>query len=206
LNIVALLSESYTLVWIRAMQKGKRYPAEILTASEVQSLIHACTGGTVGLRNRAMLYVLWRCGLRVSELLSLKASDVTADSVRVLHGKGDKARTVGLDPEAAAVLGQWLERRRTLGLRGPVFCTLKGEPLHTNAVRELLKRLCRKAGVERRVTPHTFRHTFAATAARQIPVHYVQSALGHSSLAVTSRYVAHLGGAAVDAVRSLTWN
>ena len=125
--------------------------------------------------------------------------------MRVLHGKGDKARTVGLDSEAAAILGQWAERRRSLGLRGPLFCTLKGEPLHTNAVRELLKRLAVKAGIERRVTPHTFRHTFAATAARQIPVHYVQDALGHSSLAVTSRYVSHLGGAAVDAVRRLAW-
>jgi integrase/recombinase XerD len=187
------------------MKRGQKYPAEILPAEEIQAMLAACNGGATGLRNRAMIYTLWRCGLRVSELLALRPSDVSADAVRVLHGKGDKARTVGLDSEAAAVLGQWIERRRALGLRGPLFCTLKGEPLHTNAVRELLKRLAVKAGVQRRVTPHTFRHTFAANAARQIPVHYVQDALGHSSLAVTSRYVAHLGGAAVDAVRGLTW-
>lgn len=187
------------------MKAGTKYPAETLTVEEIQAMLSACTRGAVGLRNRAMLYVLWRCGLRVSELLALRASDINPDSVRVLHGKGDKARTVGLDAEAAAIVGQWMERRRSLGLRGPVFSTLKGEALHTNAVREMLKRLAGKAGVERRVTPHTFRHTFAAAAARQIPVHMVQNALGHTSLATTSRYVSHLGGAAVDAVRNMQW-
>ena len=82
---------------------------------------------------------------------------------------------------------------------------MKGEALHTNAVRELLKRLASKAGIEKRVHPHGLRHTFAAAAARQIPIHFVQNALGHSNLAVTSRYVSHLGGAAVDAVRGLVW-
>jgi site-specific recombinase XerD len=155
-----------------------------------------------------MLYMLWRAGLRVSELLALKPADVSADSVRVLHGKGDKSRSVGLDSETAAVVGQWIERRRALNIdnRKPLFCSLKGEPLHTNAVRELLKRLAAKAGVVKRVHPHGFRHTFAANAARQIPVHYVQNALGHTSLEVTARYVNHLGGAAVDAVRGLAWN
>ncbi len=189
------------------MKRGVKYPGDILTADEIQALLGACTGGTIGLRNRAMLYVMWRCGLRVSELLALKPGDVLPDSIRIRHGKGDKARTVGLDSEAAAVLGQWIERRKSLELDGrqPLFCTLRGEGLHTNAVRELLKRLCVKAGVVKRVTPHTWRHTFASTAARQIPAHYLQDALGHTSLATTSRYVRHLGGAAVDAVRSVVW-
>ena len=187
------------------MKLGVKYPAETLTADEVRALIAGCTKGSLGIRNRAMLYVLWRCGLRISELLALRPADVTGDTVRVLHGKGNKARTVGLDAEAAAVVGQWMERRKALGIKGPLFCSLKGEPLHTNAVRELLKRLAAKMGVERRVTPHTFRHTFAANAARQIPVHYLQQALGHSSLSVTTGYVAHLGGEAVDAVRGLTY-
>ena len=189
------------------MKRGIKYPAEILSTEEIHAILAACTSGTLGLRNRAMLFVLWRCGLRVSELLALKPGDVLPDAIRVRHGKGDRARTVGLDSEAAAIVGQWMERRRALGLDGrqPLFCTLRGEALHTNAVRELLKRLCRKAGVVKRVTPHSWRHTFAATAARQIPTHYLQDALGHSSLATTSRYVAHLGGAAVDAVRGMTW-
>lgn len=189
------------------MAKGMTYPAEILTTDEVRSLLGACTTGSLGLRNRALIMVLWRTGLRVSELLSLRGADVSGDSVRVLHGKGNKARTVGLDPESQAVLALWVERRASLGLsnRAPLFCDLKGGGLHTNAVRELLKRLAAKAGVVKRVHPHGFRHTFAAHAARQLPIHFVQQALGHSNLAVTSRYVSHLGGAAVDAVRGMTW-
>jgi integrase/recombinase XerD len=189
------------------MKKGVKYPAEILTTDEIQSILAKCTGGALGLRNRAMLYVLWRCGLRVSELLDLKPGDVLTEAIRVRHGKGDKARTVGLDPEAAAILGQWMERRKALGIDGrqPLFCTQRGEALHSNAIRELLKRLCKKAGIAKRVTPHTWRHTFASTAARQLPVHYVQQALGHSSLDTTAKYIGHIGGAAVDAVRGLTW-
>ncbi len=188
------------------MQLGQKYPAEVLTSDEIHSIIGACTGNSIGLRNRAMLYVLWRAGLRVSELLDLRPCDVS-DAIRVRHGKGDKARTVGLDSEASAIVGLWLERRKSLGIdgRSPLFCTLKGKPLKTNAVRELLKRLCTKAGIVKRVTPHTWRHTFAANAARQLPVHYVQQALGHSSLDTTARYIGNIGGAAVDAVRSLAW-
>lgn len=189
------------------MRKGTKYPAEILTSEEIAAILGACTAGAVGLRNRALLYVLWRCGLRVSELLDLRPSDIADDMIRVRHGKGNKARSVGLDSETAAIVGQWVERRRALGIDGrqPLFCTLKGQSLHTNAIRELLKRLCAKAGVVKRVTPHTWRHTFASTAARQLPVHYVQQALGHTSLDTTARYIGHLGGAAVDAVRSLAW-
>jgi integrase/recombinase XerD len=185
------------------MKKGLKYPAEILTQSEIRSMLDACTSGSIGLRNKAILY----CGLRISELVALRPCDVTDETVRVLHGKNDKARTVGVDPEAAAVVAQWMERRRSIGLTGraPLFCTLRGEPLHTNAVRELLKRLADKAGIVKRIHPHQFRHTFAAHAARQLPVHYVQEALGHTSLDVTARYINHLGGAAVEAVRGLTW-
>ncbi len=189
------------------MKRGTTYPAEILTTDEIRQLLACCTSGSLGLRNKALIMVLWRCGLRISELLDLRACDITPESVRVLHGKGDKARTVGVDSETAAVVGQWLERRRSLGLSGrqPLFCNLKGEPLHTNAVRELLKRLAAKAGVAKRVHPHGFRHTFAAHAAKQLPIHYVQQALGHSSLEVTSRYVNHLGSEAVVAVAGLSW-
>jgi len=190
------------------MNKGTTYPAEILTTDEIRQLLSACTSQSIGLRNRALIMVLWRCGLRISELLALRACDITPESVRVLHGKGDKARTVGVDSETAAVVAHWLDRRKALGLtaRQPLFCDLQGNSLHTNAVRELLKRLATKAGIVKRVHPHGFRHTFAAHAAKQLPIHYVQQALGHSSLEVTSRYVNHLGSEAVVAVAGLSWD
>ncbi len=189
------------------MKKGCTYPVEPLTKAEIVLLLGGCTRGALGLRNKAMIYVLWRCGLRISELLALRPCDVTEETVRVLHGKGNKARTVGIDPEAAAVVAQWIERRNALGIssRALLFCTLKGKPIKTNAVRNILNRLAANQGIEKRVHPHGFRHTFAATAAVQMPVHYVQQALGHASLDVTAHYINHIGGAAVEAVRGLKW-
>lgn len=190
------------------MKRGQKYPSEPLTKDEIVALCNANTNGALGCRNRAALYLLWQCGLRVSELLALRPCDVSADSVRVLRGKGGKSRTVGLGAEAAAVVARWMDRRRVLGIdaRVPLICSLKGERLYPTAMRELMKRLARKAGIVKRVHPHALRHSFAATAARQgLPMPSLQNALGHSSLATTDTYVRSLGGDAVEAVRSLVF-
>ena len=88
--------------------KGKRYPAEVLTADEVQGVIGACSRkAPAGIRNRALLYLLFRSGLRVSEIVALRVSDVDlkAHTVRVLHGKGDKTTTTrGFHPSATDAL------------------------------------------------------------------------------------------------------
>ena len=118
----------------QAPSRGRRFPAEILTTDEVRALVRACSNrAPTGIRNRALLVVLWRGGLRVSEALTLHLKDLdpTAGSVRVLRGKGNKARVVGLDPPAFAVVERWLDARKRRGLpaRAPVFCTLAGEPI-----------------------------------------------------------------------------
>jgi site-specific recombinase XerD len=84
-----------------------------------------------------------------------------AGTLRVLHGKGDKARLVGLDAGAWAILQLWLARRTEIGIKGrsPVFCTLRGEPMKAPYIRALLPRLARKAGIEKRVHAHGLRHT-----------------------------------------------
>ena len=86
-----------------------------------------------GIRNRALLAVLFRSGLRISEALALypKDLDPVGGSLRVLHGKGDKARTAPLPTDAADAVDRWLECRKRLRLTGrhPLFCTLKGEAL-----------------------------------------------------------------------------
>jgi site-specific recombinase XerD len=160
-----------------------RYPAEILTAEEVRGLIRACSSRAAsGIRNRAFIVALYRGGLRLGEALALRPKDVDvkAGTITILYGKGDRSRTVGLDPGAAAVLERWLERRRVLGIggRAPLFCTLAGATLA--ALRMLLARLAAKAEIEKRVHPHGLRHTHAAElAAEGMPLNLVQAQLGH---------------------------
>jgi hypothetical protein len=182
----------------RPANVGKRYPAEILTSVEVLGLIRACSSrAPTGLRNRALIALLYRGGLRVGEALALHPKDI--DSVRgtvsVLHGKGDRRRTVGLDPGAMAIVERWVEVRKTLVPKGrvPLLCTLEGHRLQSSYVRALLPRLAAKAGIEKRVHAHALRHTHAAELASEgFPLNLVQQQLGHANLATTDRYLRHV--------------
>jgi site-specific recombinase XerD len=111
----------------------RRFPPEALTDSEVRSLLDGCPSSASGLRNRALIAVLYRTGLRISEALDLYPKDVDRErgSIRVLHGKGDKARIVGADRGALAILEHWLDVRACCGHDGsqPIFCTSSGERL-----------------------------------------------------------------------------
>lgn len=176
--------------------KGQKYPAEVLTTDEVHAIIAGCsTKAPTGIRNRAMLTLLYRSGLRVSEVLALRPSDVNLDAhtVRVLHGKGNKATTRGFHPSATDALARWLDKRKGMGVRGPLFCTLAGRPLQAQYVRLMLHRLAAAANVEKRVHPHGLRHTFAWELEQAgVPVSVISALLGHSSIAVTARYLNHL--------------
>ncbi len=111
----------------------------------------------------------------------------------MLHGKGDKATTRGFHPSAIDALARWLYVRRQLGGRGPLFCTLQGGPLSGQYVRNLLHRLGGRAGIDKRVHPHGVRHTFAWELERaRVPITVISALLGHSSIAVTARYLNHL--------------
>jgi integrase len=92
------------------MKKGAKYPVEILERREVEALLAGCGTSPSGRRDRAVLTLLWRSGLRISEALALRPADVnlSAGTVRVLHGKGGKARTVALDALARSALEAWL--------------------------------------------------------------------------------------------------
>lgn len=180
------------------MAKGEKQPVEVLTPEECRALLRHCGRGVTAYRNKAIIVTLWRAGLRVAECLALRPKDVDlkTGSVRVLHGKGDKARTVGLDVEAIERVDRWLEKRGALELprRAPLFCTLDGRPLWDSYLRQLLPRVARRAGIEKRVHPHAFRHTFAVELSRQgVAVHVIQGLLGHEELKSTNGYLKHLG-------------
>jgi len=176
------------------------WDVEPLTPAEVTAILAQCSKrAPTGIRNRALLMLLYRSGLRITEALTLKPSNVNLDdhTLRVHHGKGDKATVRGFHPSAGDALVRWMDTRKTLGFKsGPLFCTLQGGQVSDRYVRDLLKRLAVKAGVDKRVHPHGLRHTYADELRKAgADVLTISKLLGHSSVAVTSRYMDHLSNA-----------
>jgi len=192
--------------------KGRTYPAEILTGDEVRALLRACSNrAPTGIRNRALITVLYRGGLRLGEALALMPKDLdpAQGTVTVLHGKGDRRRTIGLDPAAMSLILRWVDRRKGLGIDGRrrLFCTLDGRPLKPSYVRTLLPRLAAKAGVTKRVHAHGLRHTLAFELMMEgVPVPIIQRQLGHASLATTQRYLDHIAPKdVIDTMQRREW-
>jgi site-specific recombinase XerD len=192
---------------------GRTFPAEVLTDTEVQRLIRACSNrAPTGVRNRALIGIMYRAGLRCAEALSLFPKDIDRDAgtIRVLCGKGAKARTVGIDTGAMAVLDKWLEVRAKRGIapRSPVFCTLRSTRLSPAYVRKMLPRMARRAGIDKRVHAHGLRHTHAAQLASEgVPINVISKQLGHSNVGTTSRYIDHIAPQQViDTMRNREWS
>jgi integrase/recombinase XerD len=179
--------------------KGRKFPPEVLAEAEVRGLMAGCSKrAPTGVRNRALIALLWRSGLRISEALALKPSDLDGNAVRVANGKGGKYRTVGINEEASALVARWMGVRASRGIGGrqTVFCTLSGGPMAPRYVRNLLRRLARKAGIERRVNPHAFRHTLASElVAEGVNLVQIQNVLGHASLDGTAHYIQRIAPA-----------
>lgn len=179
-------------------QKGLTLPAEILTPDEVLAIMAQRPDTVVGIRDRAIIAVLYRAGLRVGEALALqpKDLDLRGGSIAVLHGKGDRRRTVGIDPGATPLLERWLGvRARHLAPPAgvPLFCSRKCRPMSRSMVAEMLKRSARGAGIDKRVHPHGFRHTMAYELLIEgVPIPVIQRQLGHASLQTTDTYLSHI--------------
>ncbi len=177
--------------------RGKTLAPEVLREREVRALIGACSRrGITGSRNRALIALLWRTELRISEALDLMPHDVDLErgTVRVRLGKGLKSRTTVLSNlDAVPLLQRWLAVRELLDavpVGATLFCTLRGTPTVPSYMRHLLPRLARRAGLPRRVHAHALRHTHAAELALAgVPVLAIQRQLGHASLVTTSEYL-----------------
>jgi integrase/recombinase XerC len=197
---------------VRPANHGKTYPAETLTADEARAIVRAAGGDSaLAARNQALVATIYRGALRAAEACSLYPQDVDtqAATVRVRNGKGGRSRLVALDDDALALLRRWIERRQALGFTGraALFCSLQGKALDPSYLRKLLPALADAAGIERRVHPHILRHTRASElASAGIPPHVIQRVLGHTSLATTDRYLAHVAPQEViDAMRAGNW-
>jgi site-specific recombinase XerD len=191
--------------------KGRELGGVVLTDAEADALITACSPvSATGLRNRALLTVMLRAGLRLDEALSLEPADIDAGLalIRVRHGKGNRPRTIGIDPGATATIQRWQDARRQARIRSRfLFCTLAGEKLSQQYVRAMLSRLKAKAGISKRVHPHGLRHTHASQAHMEgIPVGVIQKQLGHTRLTTTAIYLDHIAPATViETMRRRVW-
>lgn len=191
------------------MAKPRQTELRVPTPEDIERLLRSFSDAPTSVRNRALVALLWRCGLRISEALALTPGDLDPRRGRLVvrRGKGSKSRTVGLDAGAWALCSAWLALRPDVGRAAPVFVTLDGEAVSASYVRSMLLRKGAKIGLPG-LHPHAFRHAFAAGLAREghsMPT--VQKSLGHASLATTAVYLASLGeDEAADAVAGRAWS
>ena len=176
--------------------RGPRQPRKLVTFLPIDEATQLVDGRAVAGESRArdiaILELLYATGLRVSELSGLDLESVDRDeaTVRVL-GKGRKERIVPFGNQAARALDAWLRRRGEHG--GPLFTNARGGRLTVRSVHTIVRRSARAAGITRRVSPHTLRHTFATHLLDGgADLRAIQELLGHSRLSTTQRYT-HVG-------------
>ncbi len=175
-------------------------PRSILSKQEMARLLAAPDATTpLGLRDRAMIEVLYSTGIRNAELRALQVYDLDLERglLRVNQGKNAKDRVVPLGDAACTWLREYLSEARPRLLAGhhdagaepTVFLSKNGKRLFPLGVLYPLKKHARKAGIERVVTPHTLRHTFAThLLAGHADIRHIQAMLGHASVATTQIY------------------
>lgn len=175
--------------------KGLLYPPDPPTVEEIIAVMRAAGDTPDGVRLRAVVVVLWRAGLRISEALALSETDLDRDrgAVLVRCGKGGKRREVGMDRWGWEHLEPWRELRRGLPV-GALFCVLRGptrgRPCAPAGIRRQLRAVAESAGVRRRFAPHQLRHAHAVEMSREgISLLVIQRQLGHADLAITSAYL-----------------
>ena len=192
------------------LPRAARQLPDTLDVAQVEALLEAPDGATeLGLRDRALLELLYACGLRVSEALNLDLEDVSLSegSVRVI-GKGDRERRLPVGDVALAALTKYVDEARptllgsaprttgkaALRRGGPLFVNARGQRLSRMAAWRLIRHAALVGGVRGHVTPHTLRHSFATHLLEGgADLRVVQELLGHASITTTQLYT-HLTG------------
>jgi integrase/recombinase XerD len=176
--------------------KLRRALPDFLSVSEINRIVQAIDlSKPEGERNRAILETLYSCGLRVSELVNLRISAIYPELgfIRVI-GKGDKERLVPIGNTALKYIGMYREQVRVhasikKGNEDILFLNRRGAGLSRQMIFVLLKELVREAGIQKTVSPHTFRHSFATHLVEGgADLRAVQEMLGHESITTTEIY------------------
>ncbi len=191
---------------IESPQVGRKLP-DTLDLHEIEKLLSAIDHSKPeGPRNRAILETLYSCGLRVSELIGLRLSNLFIDAgyIRVI-GKGDKERLVPIGREAVKYIGIYKEESRLHldikpGNEDFVFLNRRGAKLSRVMIFTIIKNLTKAAGIKKNISPHTFRHSFATHLIEGgADLRAVQEMLGHESITTTEIYT-HLDRAYLQQV------
>lgn len=170
----------------------KRVP-KFLSIDETVALLDMPKGeGVLVQRDKAMMEMMYSSGLRVSELVGLNVDDVDMKlgQVRVL-GKGRKERIVPVGTKACTALEHYVEKRTTIAPANAeaLFCNRRGGRLTARSVERMMRKYLRQAGMNKHVTPHVLRHTFATHLLNQgADLRGIQELLGHASLSTTQKY------------------
>jgi integrase/recombinase XerD len=179
---------------IDAPKLGRPLP-KALTEAEVDALLQAPdVKQFLGMRDRAMLELLYACGLRVTELVNLQVSQLNLrQGVLRVVGKGNKERLVPLGEEAAEWMERYVEEARPALLRGRMsdafFVTQRGTAMTRQAFWYLIKRYAQHAGIVTGLSPHSLRHSFATHLLNHgADLRALQMLLGHSNLSTTQIY------------------
>ena len=174
---------------------GRKLPY-VLTVIEIEKLFHAIDHSTsIGMRNRAMLETLYSSGLRVSELISLRVSDIffQEEFIQVV-GKGDKQRLVPIGSQALKYIRLYIDQVRSQGpikkeAGNLIFINNRGGKLSRVMIFLIIKDLANKIGLKQEISPHTFRHSFATHLIEGgADLRAVQVMLGHESITTTEIY------------------
>ena len=178
-----------------ATPKVQRKLPDFLELSEVESLLLAPDTTTIiGLRDRAILELLYSTGMRVSELLALDLSDIEwQNAVVKVRGKGKKERILPIGKIALETLDNYLARRHELGAdedSQAIFISQRGNRIpDAKSIRRRIEKYAAVAGIQKKITPHTLRHTFATHMLNAgADLRSVQELLGHVSLSTTQIY------------------
>lgn len=181
---------------IEAPRLGRKLP-DTLSIEDIDNLITAIDLSTdEGERNRAMLETLYGCGLRVSELINLKISDLFFDEgfVKVI-GKGDKQRFVPISDTTRKYITIYTTTKRNelniqKGFENTLFLNRRGKMLTRAMVFTIIKELAKKISLNKKISPHTFRHSFATHLLENgADLRAIQLMLGHESITTTEVYV-----------------
>jgi integrase/recombinase XerD len=181
---------------IHLPKRPQRIPRSYLSLREMQKLLKAIDLSThIGVRNRAIIEVLYSSGIRSAELQHLRIDDINFQDgwITVRQGKGKKDRVVPLGKAAAHFVSAYLEKTRTVLLKEKthdfLFVTQYGVPISHDSLERLVGKAARAAGIKRPITPHSLRHTCATLMLRgRADIRHIQELLGHSSLSSTQIY------------------